>query len=488
MQAHFWNAFQESLGGGRKRTQLHGKHVAYRKLGATGWSTIDPTIQRDFSCTSFAANVQFPTMSQGTSTLLFDSAFSMKRHIEEKNGNNAEPGFEVELVVNTQHNVAGHIDPVNPSLIRYTNAWDTADLCLGLEFGRSTRIQHLVEIKSMPSGDGPTVDYDFYMTSATAKIFGGPQLNQRPWDGQPGGTTELNGASAFVARVDSQLRGMMLKPPVAWYFLNGEKISTPVRVSFTITKLQEVKATKHIPRTLISEALAAGSSLFTDATFYPDANPETSTCDGIVKGSSQGTWATLIGGSANYVDDSGADGDLLVQATGTSNQYEQYRHVFFGFDTSSIGSGQTVDSATLRLSFDNQRTSGSMGLASQIYPSFPAANTALATGDYMAFGSIPSTPLTDSARSMESESFDRTNITQTLNADGRAAIDMEGVTNLGIGVTAAHESGSPTWASGHAAKVNILMAETTGTTTDPLLTVTYSAAAADSCPAALMMH
>ena len=147
--------------------------------------------------------------------------------------------------------------------------------------------------------------------------------------------------------------------------------------------------------------------------------------------------------------------------------------MFFGFDTSSIGAGQQVDSATLRLNFDNQRLITSMGLSSQIYASSPASNTSLAIGDYMAFGS---TPLTDSARDMNSESFDPTSITQTLNADGHAAINMEAVTNLGIGVTAAHESGSPTWSSVASAKINIKTAETTGTANDPLLTVTHSAA------------
>jgi len=487
MQAHFWNAFQESLGGGRKRTQLHGKHVAYRKLGATGWSTIDPTIQRDFSCSSFAANVQFPTSSQGTSTLLFDAAFSMKRHIEEKNGNNAEPGFEVELVVGTQHNVDGHIDEVNPSLIRYTNAWDTADLCLGLEFGRSTRIQHLVEIKSMPSGDGPTVEYDFFLTSSTAKIFGGPKLDKRPWDGKPGGRTELNGTAAFVARGDSQLRGMMLKPPVAWYFKDGEKISTPVRVSFTITKLQEVKATKHIPRTLIGEALAAGSSLFTDATFYPDASPETSSVDGYTGNSNvYGSWSGLMAASATLVLD---DVTTLVQTIrdGGADVYRDFNRPITLFDTSSIGADQTVTAATQELTVSSANAGTSWdGINLNVYGISPASNTAIVTADHLTISRTPALSAGDAWGALRTTGSGAV-ASFVFNASGLAAIDTTGISKFAIAweyeesdTTPAIDMSSTTGPIWHSA-------EAAGTANDPKLIVTHSAAAADSFPAALMM-
>jgi hypothetical protein len=91
----------------------------------------------------------------------------------------------------------------------------------------------------------------------------------------------------------------------------------------------------------------------------------------------------------------------------------------------------------------------------------------------MSFGS---TPLTDSPRDMESESFDITTITHTLNQDGRDAVAMEGITKLGLGIVEAHESGSPTWSSTHVAKLAITLSETSGTSNDPLLTVTHSAA------------
>ena len=471
MIPYTWNAEREYHGGGSATTQLSGGWRNYIRRGYV-WQPISALIAGDLSCSTFPGNVQFAADSQGWSDIVIDGTFSMARHIAERNGHNAEPELRLSMQVECDHNVAGEDDEDRPWQVVYRGAWDCADLRLGIWQGRAARIEEVFDIHSMPSGDSEFVEYSFNIRSSHARVFAGPNLDTSPWDGRH---AELFDAQAFVSRADSQLRGVLLKTPVAWYYTaDGTEVRTPIRVTFEIQDDGEtVRCTKHVPRALIATALANGSHLKADATFSPDANPESTTVDGMVRGSSQGSWATLIGGVANYVDDSGASGDLSVQATGTSNVYEQYRHMFFGFDTSSIGAGQQVDSATLRLNFDNQRLITSMGLSSQIYASSPASNTSLAIGDYMAFGS---TPLTDSARDMNSESFDPTSITQTLNADGHAAINMEAVTNLGIGVTAAHESGSPTWSSVASAKINIKTAETTGTANDPLLTVTHSAA------------
>jgi hypothetical protein len=471
MIPYTWNAEREYHGGGSATTQLSGGWRNYIRRGYV-WQPISALIAGDLSCSTFPGNVQFAADSQGWSDIVIDGTFSMARHIAERNGHNAEPELRLSMQVECDHNVAGEVDEDRPWQVVYRGAWDCADLRLGIWQGRAARIEEVFDIHSMPSGDSEFVEYSFNIRSSHARVFAGPNLDTSPWDGRH---AELFDAQAFVSRADSQLRGVLLKTPVAWYYTaDGTEVRTPIRVTFEIQDDGEtVRCTKHVPRALIATALANGSHLKADATFSPDANPESTTVDGMVRGSSQGSWATLIGGVANYVDDSGASGDLSVQATGTSNVYEQYRHMFFGFDTSSIGAGQQVDSATLRLNFDNQRLITSMGLSSQIYASSPASNTSLAIGDYMAFGS---TPLTDSARDMNSESFDPTSITQTLNADGHAAINMEAVTNLGIGVTAAHESGSPTWSSVASAKINIKTAETTGTANDPLLTVTHSAA------------
>ena len=471
-----WNADQVSLGGRQYRTSLGVGWRNYKRSGL--WLPINTDVQSDRTITSFPGNVEFPISAQGWTTIVCDHDFSIKRKIDEGNANNSEPELSMELQVLAQHNVTGTINPDDPSQRLYENAWDTADLLLGVYHGRAARIQKIIKIKSMPSGSGD-IQYQFKIRSSQAKVFVGPNFDQRPWNGNPSETATVDGSPIFIASGDSQIRGSLMKTPVCWWFENGERQVRNVSIDFVIESDGEtVTATKNIPRAYVTQALAAGSALYTDATFTPDASPETTSVDGLAADTSNNlTWANLLLEPGSYSPDSESTSNMGVSPSATSNQYEYYRHLFFLFDTSSIGSGQTVDSATLALWWDNQRINGSLGLSSQIYSSSPASNTAIVNGDYMAFGS---TPLTDAARDMESESFDWTEITQTLNSDGRDNIDMEGITKMGLGVTAAHESGSPTWASNETALISVRMAEYTGTSSDPLLTVTHSAASSGS--------
>lgn len=472
----FWNTLTK-FNGKSRTSKVSAGQVAYKKRGYA-WDSVVTDVESDLTTTKFPGSIQFPRNAQDWLEAEFNGEYSAKRQVTEGNWQNSEDAFVMRMRADCPTNSVGIIHPNKPWQVIYYNAFGQGqNLIYGHWHGKTSRLEHVIEITEMPAGDSEYLTYDFYIQSEDATTFVGQNFDQRPWAGNSGDGATVQGFSVFLAKGSDHttIRGAVLRKPVCWWAnLDGTTTIKDVRVDVVIQPDGiTVKATKYILRSDIAEALAQGSPYRADVTFYPDPHPETVTVDGIVRGSSQGTWATLIGGVANFADDSGASGDLLVQATTTSNVYEQYRHMFFGFDTSSIGAGQTVDSATLRLNFDNQRSINSLGLSSQIYTSSPASNTALSISDYMAFGS---TPLTDSARDMESESYDRTLVTQTLNADGRAAIDMEGVTNLGIGVTAAHESGSPTWTSGAAAKINILTAETTGSSNDPRLTVTYSSA------------
>lgn len=472
----FWNTLTQ-FNGKSRTSKVSAGQVAYKKRGYA-WDSINTDIASDLTASALPGDIEFPRNAQDWLTAHFNGEYSAKRQITEGNWQNSEDAFVMRMRADCPANATGIIHPDKPWQVIYYNAFGQGqNLIYGHWHGKTSRLEHVIEITELPSGDSEFLTYDFYIESKDATTFVGDNFDQRPWAGNSGDGATVQGFSVFLAKGSDSAtpRGAVLRKPVCWWAnLDGTTTIKDVRVDVVIqSDRKTVKATKYILRADIVEALSQGSPYRADVTFNPDPNPESTTVDGIVRGSSQGTWATLIGGVANFVDDSSASGDLLVQATTTSNVYEQYRHVFFGFDTSSIGAGQQVDSATLALNFDNQRVTNSLGLSSQIYTSSPASNTALAIGDYMAFGS---TPLTDSARDMNSESFDRTNVEQTLNADGRSAINMESVTNLGIGVTAAHESGSPTWTSGAAAKINILTAETTGTANDPLLTVTHSAA------------
>jgi len=103
-----WNADREQLSAKKMLTQFSIGWKNYLNPGAgEPWRIITPEIQSDLSVTAFPGNVQFPTSSQGLTSMVFDSAFSMKRHIDERNGNNSEPEFALELQVESQHNITG---------------------------------------------------------------------------------------------------------------------------------------------------------------------------------------------------------------------------------------------------------------------------------------------------------------------------------------------------------------------------------------------
>jgi hypothetical protein len=145
----------------------------------------------------FPGNVQFAASSQGWSDIVIDGTFSIARYIAERNGHNAEPELRLSLAVETQHNVAGHIDEGKPWQVVYPGAWDSADLRLGIWQGKAARIEKVVDIHSMPSGDSEFVEYSFLIRSSHARVLAGPNFDISPWHGRH---AELFDAQAFVCQ------------------------------------------------------------------------------------------------------------------------------------------------------------------------------------------------------------------------------------------------------------------------------------------------
>jgi len=474
----FWNTKTEQLSGRRRRSTVSAAQTGYKKAGYD-WAAINSDIQPDLTATAFPGNAQFPTSAQGWVDIHFNGAYSAKRQIAEKNWDNSEPEFVLRIRTDCPHNAVGIIDPGKPWQVVYHNAFGQgANLRYGIWHGKTSRVEHVIEITEMPPGDSEYLEYNFYLESNDATAFVGENFDQRPWAGNAGDFADVLDVSVFLAKGSSHdtLRGATVGKPVCWWTnIDGSFTKKPVKVRVEILPDGvTVKGTKYVKRSDIAEALAQGSVYRADVTFYPDASPETSSVDGTVLCTTSGSWATVIAGPGVYKEDAAAIGELWTLSLTVSNTYQYHRQMFFGFDTSSIGAGQAVDSAVLNLKLYNTSSSGGLGLSSQIYATTPASNTALANSDYMAFGS---TPLTDTARGVSSESFTISWVARTLNLDGRNAVDMEGVTNLGMDFTVAHEGGSPTWASSHSSQLSVQMAENGGTAGDPYLTVTHSAAA-----------
>ena len=467
----------------------HSIGVGWRNYLDSGvWKTINTAIANDRTVTAFPGSVRFPLTAQGDMTTNFNHKFSMKRKIDEGNDYNPDDELAMSVRVLSDSNPTGHIDDNGYEMV-YPNAWPNADLRLGVRHGRAARIEKIVEIHSMPAGDSQYITYQFEVTSPLAKLYAGPGHSHRPWSGNSGSSANLNGSSAFIALGDSPHRGAVIKTPKCWYFMpDGSKVEKNVRVNFVVKNdLETALATKYILRSDIQEALDNGSALFTDATFQPDASPETSSCDGrlTVQSVSSRSWSSMLGTTASSVADNvgSVSYEPAVYCTSTTNQFTSMMWSHYGFDTSSIGAGQEVTVATFRISGVGGTTSNNTYTGDPLFDwtfgaSSPASNTALATTDFSSLGSALF--LDTSIVKDDFEPGPVTN-TYTLNATGRLHIDMEGVTNFGLAIEEAFTGVTPLWQSGSYVRwssVNFVEYTTSGLR--PLLTVTSQAASTKS--------
>ena len=272
MQPHSYNTDTERLDSQRVKSVTTMGWTNYKKPGYS-WDKISNLILPDGTVTKQNLSVQLPGSSQGWMDILFDSQFStIRRSIDGRRENN-EPALELSVCVETQHNVTGTIDPNNPNVMLYSDAWDGADLRIGTFSGMRPRLNKIVVIKAMPAGDGEYVEYSFLMRSNKAKAT---VESARPWNGNVGEHFSLIGQEAFIARGDSQIRGCFLGTPKCWWHTtdeDGEEMVETRDIELHCTVLSDgetVRATKKIPRAYIQQAISDGSHLFTDETFNTD--------------------------------------------------------------------------------------------------------------------------------------------------------------------------------------------------------------------------
>jgi len=471
----FWNTeTQQNLE--NKTSKIYGSHIAYKKQGYD-WTSISNDVQTDLSVSAFAGNVQFPTTAQGWMDICFNSEYSAKRQITEGNWSNTEDEFNMRMRTDTPTNSVGIIHPDKPWQVIYYNAFGQgANLIYGVWRGKQCRVEHVIEITEMPAGDSEYLTYDFYVESTDATTFIGGDYNERPWDGNVGDSTTVDGFSVFIAKGDdfNTPRGSVLRTPACWWTnLDGTMTKKDVKIDFEIQPDGiTVKATKYVKRSDIAEALAQGSVYRADATFTPDANPETTSVDGMAARISQTeSWGDLITGVGNYGGSSATQEVFGVTSHSVTDEFTQNWCIFLLFDTSAIGTGQEVGFATLTMKYDRSSDSD-MDISSNIYSSNPASNTNIVAADYMLLGSTPFS----TARDLYTETDGSTEVVRTLNSDGRSAVSVTGITKLGLGLVQAHEAGggTPTWAYPASSRIMVRLSEYSGTADDPLLTVTHS--------------
>lgn len=209
----------------------------------------------------------------------------------------------------------------------------------------------------------------------------------------------------------------------------------------------------------------------TTSTFYPDADPETTSVDGrALRGTVDETFSVIRGGagtSASDVLDNVYAG--FLRASTTASQYDTLHRGFFVFDTSAIPDADNVSSVTISLhGVSKDSALGTPNLI--IVSATTASNTALAAGDFAiaGFGVTSYASVTYAA-------FSTTAYNDLgLNAAGLANISKTSVSKFGTMLSWDFDNSfTGSWVSGAGSSFIVYTAEQAGTTSDPKLVVEH---------------
>ncbi len=202
---------------------------------------------------------------------------------------------------------------------------------------------------------------------------------------------------------------------------------------------------------------------------YPDASPEINTVDGFVERNGVNELFNIISaGAGNYASTNNTSRLVGVIASSTANQFETLSRALMTFDTTTIDSSSTVTSASLSL-YGQFRSSDLGATDLTVVSSTPASNNSLASSDYSNLGSTSFGSVSYSAYSTSSYND------ITLNASGLSNVTKAGISKFGLRIEwdrAGTFSG--VWANRAASGYDFWLADYTGTTRDPKLTVTYT--------------
>lgn len=335
------------------------------------------------------------------------------------------------------------------------------------------------------------------------------------WTGAPGDTATIPGDGAAVVSVPTIgdklalmqaiqssvsilpaefRRGNGFTGPRAWYYgADGKRRIVPIEVAVTVVSTDEVEMTKRLPLSLFQAALAAGAThVYADdtQTVYPDANPETTSCDGTAYTSGNLTWAQHYSGGPTYgaFDDnmSPVDGSYSLESgwapENTANKWKRRWDALTFFDLTSLTG--TVASVDLVMELSQKANwSGTHDPSFALVEYTGSETTGLTTSSTTSTRTSSTrlcTDLTYAGMSVGS-------ITRSLNATGIAAVQAKVGAGLFRCATqwARHADNSELTHAGDGSGMVHLRAqwhgaERTGTATDPRVVITFEVAGGSS--------
>ena len=209
---------------------------------------------------------------------------------------------------------------------------------------------------------------------------------------------------------------------------------------------------------------------FDTLTVYPDAGSDATTVDGYVKrGPVNEDFATIRGGTGMDAGSSIAmEYPAGLFSSDSTNYFAHLWRSIFTFDTSSITATPPITNGVFSVYANNYATSlgNDTNCITQVTP---ASNSSLSSSDYQnAFGT---TEYSASRISLNATGYR----SLTLNSAGLSAISPTGITKIGLrGGWDFDGTFGGSWASSTRSCLTISYADTTGTTQDPKLVVTYT--------------
>lgn len=353
---------------------------------------------------------------------------------------------------------------------REMNSKDRADI-KGCEVSKLERIE-----KERVEFSGAR--YDIEVVSMEA-IDGGVEVFARAW--KPDGTQVGFGDGT----VDIE-RFVIMNPPVLVFDPHGTILRESINQA---TKKREVRTFREDPKSAILDSLAHTISVSkrthddskielgkrgnTTYTFYPDANPESTSVDGIMQYSSSATFATArAAASADYVGPSDANEQpyFFFRYLNSTPTVSRFIRTAVLFDTSSIPDTETVGSATLSL-YGGSTITGIPNQEAVIVSVNLASNTNIVTSDY----AIAKWGTTEYATRKAASAWSTGSYNDfSLNASGIAAVSLTSVTKFGLRTGWDLDNSAPAYPSGSGEKnayMGVYTADTAGTSNDPKLVV-----------------
>ncbi len=352
---------------------------------------------------------------------------------------------------------------------------------LPFEFKLKADAKDVIYSEAYTTGDGKNIVRYAYVTGEV-----GPQLNEDISRRTPESYTEV--VEKFENEEGKPMETLKTTFVSKPQFYQQDGRWRQIEYATTTAEVFSMSgAIPYIKRREWVEWLIPGSAVYaTVSTFYPDPHTESTSVDGYITSDYTPDTSSVVSacgnaksaGTRTFSDTTiGASAVASYNATDNPPILENFGEDVYGctlyrsfilFDTSSIPDTASISAATISLYVTSATNYLSDSIA--INTSSPASNTALATSD---FGSVGSSDMATrvSISSITTSAYN----TFTLNSSGRSQVNVAGVSKFSVRVNEDVDDSFDLIFSGIVTVgINFSTADTSGTSQDPKLEVTYT--------------